>query len=428
MQFLHFAFAFGGFFGPLVAKNFVSPDSDSLINPNGSFEDRIFACEDSNDTFPYEGYTDSERITAECFKRMNKTCYNGSVLTITNYNSTSNLTFSENCNIGDVESNFAWAFWICAILLFPFLLALLYFSVTKELSTKCKIKKTSTSLPKEETLEMEDDQANSSAYGDADVAKEDHRGSVKQPLWFKVIFFTLLFLFVSQYIGIEVSYASLIFTAAVKGEVNFTKQDAAVLQSLFWGMFAFMRLFAIPLKFAKIRTSFLIVGNLSGGFLGSLIMVFYPHNQPAIWIGSIILGSSYASMYPNIFTWMSENTEANAKATSVIVAAAKIGSIILPAVVGVSIVHLSPDTLFYITFAVINISSMLASLLFLFTRVYNHRMRLQNVRNRNKTSRNRLKGQSRVSCYKKLQEQGNVSDVTVLNGDHKLSACADTGV
>ena len=106
----------------------------------------------------------------------------------------------------------------------------------------------------------------------------------------------------------------------------------------------------------------MIAGNLFGSFIASLIITFYIHNALAIWIGSAVLGMSYAS---TAMTWMSENAKAMGKATAVLVTAGTVGDIILPAVMGAMVAKVSPDSLIYFTIIGVIISAATAAVMFL---------------------------------------------------------------
>ncbi len=362
MQVLHFCFAFGAFIAPLVAKTFVTEQSEDLLAVNATDYNVSFSCEDTlNGTLSSDKNIDLLMLDeikvddiSSCMDKIHSTCQNLTASSV--------ITVSNNCTLiyGDdgFTSNFAWAYWIASTLFVPSLIAFIYFAISKEFSKKCS---------KRNEVEISEE--------DEEAKKNKSNTSSKQAAWFLIIMFTLLFIFMFLYVGLEVAYGSLIFTVAVKGELGFSKSDAAVLTALFWGTFAFARLFSVLLAVLKVRSSVMIACNLSGSFLASLILVFYPHDPIAVWIGSGVLGASYASIYPTTMTWMSENTEASGKATSVLVAAGTLGDISIPSIVGVVIAKVSKDSLLYITFGGILISVLVVAVLFLVTCLYNRSRR-----------------------------------------------------
>ena len=384
MQILHFCFAFGTFVAPLVAKQFISDPSEQAVNVTNV---SLGCGEVLNSTLSVEQKIDSLMLDeismnnlTECFLKINNTC--------SSLPMDSPLTVTDNCTIEFKDNSFptySWAYWIASTFYIPSLIAFIYFAATKELSQKCCRKK--------QFVVTEGDESTS------DKEKKDDKTN-KQAFWFIAVMFALLFVFLFFYVGLEVAYGSLIFTVAVTGEVNFTKSDAAILTSLFWGTFAFVRLFSVLLAMLKVRSSVMMAGNLSGSFLAGLILVFYPHDPTAVWIGSGVLGASYASIYPTTMTWMSENTVATGKATSVLVAAGTLGDISIPSITGVIISRVSPDMLLYITFGGVLISAAVVAVLFLVTCLYNRK-----YKKKLKHSRTRRRAESEVVRYKKLEEK-----------------------
>ena len=109
----------------------------------------------------------------------------------------------------------------------------------------------------------------------------------------------------------------------------------------------------------------MIMGNLFGSFVASLIMTFYVHNALAIWIGSAVLGMSYASIFPTVMTWMSENAKATGKATAVLVTGGTLGDITIPATLAALVAKVNPDALIYVTFGGVIVSAGIAGCMFL---------------------------------------------------------------
>ena len=243
------------------------------------------------------------------------------------------------------------------------------------------------------------------------TAENTKRQTAKYPLVYKVTVFSLLFLFIFVYVGLEFSFGSLIFTASVKGKLHISKPDAAVLTSVYWGTFTFMRLFSVTLALLKVRASVMMTMNLSGSLLAATIMVFFPHNATAIWLGAAILGASYASIFPTTMVWLGENVESSGKATSVIVTGGTLGNTILPAVVGVLIAQVSPDSLIYFTFCGVIMSAMIVAALFVTAHVQKRR--------------------TLGSKYRRLERAQGITeengDIELVNGNNELANGKDDG-
>ncbi len=81
---------------------------------------------------------------------------------------------------------------------------------------------------------------------------------LNQSLIFKITVLSWLFIFMFVYVGLEVAYGNLFFTVAVTGPLQLSKLQVTVIQSLFWGTFAFTRIISIVLALFNVRSC----GNL----------------------------------------------------------------------------------------------------------------------------------------------------------------------
>ena len=339
MQVVHFCFALGAFIAPIIAKYFISEDRGQSIE---------------NSTIA----------------------------------STSNSTEDNG------QSNFKFAYWITSTIFLPTLLAFIYFAVKLEFigykeNMKLSANKTKKCLNDKETeLDMDTLPTRSAtAVGTKDgcsTEKEnfsrDDPDLVSTPPKnetgkYKFVLLILLAIFMFVYVGLEVCFGSLIFTVVVTGVLNFSKSQGTQIQSLFWGTFAFGRIFSILLVVCKVRSSVMISMNLVGSLVAATIMVVFVHNTLAIWLGSAVLGCSYSSIYPTVMTWMSENTKATGVATAILVTGGVLGDVILPAAVGGLVASTSPDILFYMTFVGIILSVVIVVFMFLTAHVRRSELR-----------------------------------------------------
>ena len=363
MQVLHFSFALGAFIAPLISKPFLSADG-----ANSTFQDTNFTCLDLHLHDSWNGTQDFGSgglpnafiyNSTDCVEFLNNTCLNlmaDSNLTTAELSSVilGNLTNCSNLTTTQPVERYllGWPYWISASFFILPLLAFAYYAIKPKLTRCHTVKDSGDSTPTAESKAIP---------------------NAKFPLLYKLTVFSLLFLFTFIYVGLEVTFGTLIFTAAVTGEANFSKSNAALLTSVFWGTFCFMRLFSVTLAVLKVRASVMMTMNLSGSLLAATIMLLFPHNAIAIWLGTAILGSSYASIYPVTMTWLGENIEATGKATSVVITGGTLGDTILPAVIGVLIARVSPDSLIYATFCGVILSAMIVAALFIIAHIQKRR-------------------------------------------------------
>lgn len=362
MQLLHFSFAFGAFMAPLIAKQFISVQQDT-----------------SNST---------------------------AIMPVTNGSSWAHgsgdsiMRNTSDTNIDD--SQFRIAFWISSSMFIPTLLAFIFYTIRYDIMRHFSKKTVTITNPSNSATtvfnnvfdeENDDDEIEpgevdeqgqlsqlvfredgpdlqASASPDSNVSSDKTKN---QPLYFRALILILLCNFMFLYVGLEVAYGSWIFTVAVTGSLELSKSQGTVIQSLFWGMFAFARLFSVLLALLNVKASVMMAGNLTGSMVASIIMISFPHNAPAIWLASAVLGMSYASIYPTGVTWMSETIEATGKATSVMVTGGIVGDITVPAAVGGLIAKTSPDALFYATFVGVTVCSGIVALMFLTANIHKKR-------------------------------------------------------
>ena len=341
MQILHFSWAFGAFIAPLIAKHFIQEQQETDL------PEYNITCLEVPTHLP------GSIANSECFQLFNETCK--SLTWTAPVDSKMELSYADfNCTTNsnnEPSTQFIYAYFITAALYLPSLAAFVYYAVRRHCFQKCRFK---------EAIVQKETSSDPSA-----AETESESSSNGYPLCYIITLFTLIFCFMFLYVGLEAGFGSLIFTVAVKGKLNFFKPTAAVLQSVFWGTFAFTRLVSVTLAILKVRASIMIMGNLFGSFVASLIMTFYIHNSLAIWIGSAVLGMSYASIFPTVMTWMSENAKATGKATAVLVTGGTIGDITIPATLAALVASVNPDTLIYATFGGVIVSAGIAGLMFL---------------------------------------------------------------
>ena len=232
----------------------------------------------------------------------------------------------------DYSTSFIYAYWFASVPLLLSVPPLLIFAI----KSQCCCKKDKGIGSPERTTDNDADQQ-LKRYPDT--------------MLYKTVVMILLFLLILLYVGAEVAYGTYIFAFAVKGDLQFSKKTATILSSVFWGTFAFFRSFTITLSLCKVSPSIMLAGNLVGSLTASLIVTLLHSNETAVWIGSALMGASFASLYPNIVIWLTRHGPASGKTSSILAAGATIGNTTLPVLVGVLIDKVGPVTLCYYTLA-----------------------------------------------------------------------------
>jgi FHS family Na+ dependent glucose MFS transporter 1 len=375
MQFLHASFAFGAFIAPLVSKPFIQDIQDTDDEYNTSL---VFNVSCTDDNFTDVSYCDDiASVGCVCMDAVTEACNKTSTDVINiYYNISSNAS---NCTVitetENFTSQFGWAYWISAMILIIPLLAFIYFAVRYDITDYCNRKKRTSQ--EEETTEDRDDQDllnDDSTQESTAVVSTPTPSNTKFTLkTYKYPAFVLLFSFIFAYVGSEVSYGSLVFTYAVKGKLQFDKQTAATLTAVFWGPFAFARLFSVILALLKVRASIMMTMNVTGSVVAILILLILPHNHIAIWITSALLGASFASIFPTTMTWLSEHLPVSGKAVAVVVAGGNLGDILIPSGIAALVGNVNPESFVSCIFSLVVLSTVLIVVLFTMTFIYQRR-------------------------------------------------------
>ncbi|XP_063773213.1 sodium-dependent glucose transporter 1 [Pseudophryne corroboree] len=142
----------------------------------------------------------------------------------------------------------------------------------------------------------------------------------------------LLFLFFFFYVGAEVAYGSYIFTYATT-VVGMDENEAAGLNSIFWGLFAALRGMAICFATCLYPGTMLLL-SVIGCTVSSLYLLLFSKNRIVLWVGSALYGASMATTFPSGFSWAQQYTTLGGKSVSLFVIGAALGEMAIPASVG----------------------------------------------------------------------------------------------
>ncbi|NXL83325.1 MFS4B protein, partial [Alectura lathami] len=142
----------------------------------------------------------------------------------------------------------------------------------------------------------------------------------------------LLFLFFLFYVGAEVTYGSYIFTYA-KVFAGMKENEAAALNSVFWGAFAACRGVAI-FGAACLYPGTMILLSLISSAASSLCLAFFANYPVSLWAGTAVYGASMATIFPSGISWVEQYTVIQGKSASLFVVGAALGEMCIPALVG----------------------------------------------------------------------------------------------
>jgi FHS family Na+ dependent glucose MFS transporter 1 len=151
------------------------------------------------------------------------------------------------------------------------------------------------------------------------------------PVAIMVLCFTL-------YVGAEVGYANWIYTYAVQLKLG-TEVTSAYLTSAFWGFFMIGRLVGVWIS-TRLKPITILYLDFAGCILSLGLILLFSDSATILWIGSILLGISCASIFPTLLTLAEERMHVTGTMTGWFFVGASIGGMALPWMVGESFVRI----------------------------------------------------------------------------------------
>jgi len=142
----------------------------------------------------------------------------------------------------------------------------------------------------------------------------------------------LLVLFFFLYVGAEVSFGGWVFTYATRLNLG-DATIAALITSAFWGALTVGRLLAIPVS-TRLDPKTILWVDLIGCGLSMFLIVLFPTVAAVLWIGTLLLGLSMASIFPTALTLAEKRLHISGKITSWFFIGASLGGMVLPWVIG----------------------------------------------------------------------------------------------
>ncbi|KAL5515096.1 hypothetical protein EMCRGX_G000218 [Ephydatia muelleri] len=341
VMFLHFCFALGATIAPLWAGFLVTQGSLNGLNVS------------------WPGVNSSTLWNGKDCTNMTLNTHPSRSNESTGSSPSANIT----CHEGEMPESsalFGWAYWLSAPLFLTAMAAFLYYSIKLELPIHRMTLREYDIITKASPEPSQETEERPQVYFLA-----------TQPLKFKVAFFALTSLLAYLSIAIEACVTNYLFTYAVQG-AHFAKERAANLNFTYWGVFAMFRLLAVLLSFLKIPSATLIIFNLSGGLLTSLMMSFFSDNHTVIWCGTVLLGVCTSSTFPSIVAWLAQQTEMSGKVSALLICPLTLADMSVPLTIAVLMTRVSPRSFIYFTAADYALALLCSVMLFYFTWARKH--------------------------------------------------------
>ncbi|HSF80613.1 MAG TPA: MFS transporter [Anaerolineales bacterium] len=147
-------------------------------------------------------------------------------------------------------------------------------------------------------------------------------------------------LFFALAVGLEGAYSGWVYTYA--RQLNLADAvTAAYLTAAFWGAFTVGRLLGIPLSM-RFQPGKLILADVIGCLLSLAVILIWPGSRTALWLGTLGLGASIASIFPNTMSFAGQQLTITGRVTSLFFVGTSLGGMLGPWLVGQLIEPLGP--------------------------------------------------------------------------------------
>jgi MFS transporter, FHS family, Na+ dependent glucose transporter 1 len=170
--------------------------------------------------------------------------------------------------------------------------------------------------------------------------------------------FLIVILFV-LYVGLELGFANWIYTYALSLGLG-DAVTSAYLTSGFWGAFTLGRLLGVWVS-TRARPRMILYADLLGCAISTIIIMLWKDSTLALWIGSIGLGISMASIFPTFLMLAGERIKLTGAITGWFLVGSGAGSMLLPWLIGQIFVVTGPQAM--TTVLLIDIVAMMLVLL-----------------------------------------------------------------
>lgn len=160
------------------------------------------------------------------------------------------------------------------------------------------------------------------------------------------------------YVGLELGFGNWIYTYALTLNLE-TEITAARLTSAFWGSFTFGRLVGVWVS-TRMRSKPILFMDIIGCAISIAVIMIWRNSSPALWVGTMGLGISMASIFPTLIMLAGERMQITGTITGRFLVGSGAGSMLLPWLIGQVFVLTGPQAM-----TLILLTALISFLLFL---------------------------------------------------------------
>jgi len=193
----------------------------------------------------------------------------------------------------------------------------------------------------------------------ARITPEEHKATPLPIIPVAVMVMCFLF-----YVGAEAGYGNWITTYALKRNLG-TEVTARVLTSAFWGFFTAGRFLGVLIS-TRAKSMTILIMDFIGCLISVGLILLFQDSATVLWIGSILLGISLASIFPTFLSLAEERMHVTGAMTGWFLVGGGIGGMILPWLIGQAFVKVGPGSMIMIVLVsiILNVLALIS-----FTRV-----------------------------------------------------------
>ena len=144
--------------------------------------------------------------------------------------------------------------------------------------------------------------------------------------------FLLIVLFFVFHVGLELGFGNWIYTFSTRLDMV-SSTSAAYLTSAFWGAFTIARLLGIGIS-TRLRSQTILLTDMTGCLVAFAILLLWPASTLALWVGTIVMGLSIASVFATGMTFADQQLSLTGAMTGWILVGSGIGGMVSPWLIG----------------------------------------------------------------------------------------------
>lgn len=150
------------------------------------------------------------------------------------------------------------------------------------------------------------------------------------------------------YVGAELGFSNWIYTYALTLKLADTI-TAAYLTSAYWAVFTASRLLGVWIS-TRLRSRTILFLDFAGCLISLALIGLAQDSVPMLWVGTIGLGLSTASVFPTLILLAGERLHVTGTITGLFLVGSGAGSMLLPWLIGLAFTSISPHAMITILF------------------------------------------------------------------------------